>query len=335
MTGTANLSVTVADDNQPVRNIKILVNGRLVGRDELSGLTGGQGLSPGKASITVTGNQKTLAFTVPVALDPGENLVEVIALNGSEAESRQKTTLTWQTGAKPVLPNLWILAVGVNEYHDTRIRNLNFAANDALEIVNSFRVQEGRRYAKVNALLVADGEGIEPTAKNIRESLAFLDGAGPRDTILLFLAGHGENGKDGKFEFLPKDAIVNQDKTFSNVITGDEISAVLDSPGNRLIFIDACHSGSVDNDRMVRQFMDTNAYVFAACRGNESSYELALLQHGVFTYSILETLKERRSGILSVIDLSGRVSIDVPRRMEGMQNPVGYSLGFYDFIIGE
>ncbi|MCL2442845.1 MAG: caspase family protein, partial [Treponema sp.] len=115
----------------------------------------------------------------------------------------------------------------------------------------------------------------------------------------------------------------------------DEISDVLDSPGNRLIFIDACHSGSVDNDRMVRQFMDTNAYVFASCRGNELSHELSLYRHGVFTFSILQTLRGRRSGILSVMDLSGDVSIDVPRRMMGRQNPVGYSRGFYDFIIGE
>jgi len=333
--GVANLSVNIVDENQPIQNIKILVNGRLVGRDEFAGLTGARGLVPGRASLTVTGNQKSFSFNIPLALDPGNNLVEVIAFNGY-SEARHKITLNWLTDIQPALPNLWILAIGVNKYDDEGIDNLNYCANDAQEIVRAFREQEGKRYAKVNALVIADEEGIEPTAENIRVGLSFLNDAGPRDTILLFLAGHGVNGKDGMFEFLPQDTISNADGSYSNVITGDEISIVLDSPGNRLIFIDACHSGSVDNDRMVRQFMDTNAYVFASCKGNELSLELSEYRHGVFTYFILQTLRGRRSeGILSVMDLSGTVSIDVPRRTFRRQNPVGYSLGFYDFIIGE
>ena len=338
--GTANVSVKIEDDNMPVQNIKILVNGRLVDKDELAGLTGAKGLVAEKASLTVTGSQKTLSFDIKLKLDPGANMIEVVALNDFKAEARHKVTTTWVTDQKPELPNLWILAVGVNHYDNAGpgldgLKSLNFCVNDALEIVKAFKAQEGKRYAKVNALLVADGYK-EPTAENIRTSLSFLEQAGSRDTILLFLAGHGETGKGGMYEFLAKDAIFNADKTFSNVITGEEISTVLNSPGNRLIFIDTCHSGGVNNDRMIRQFMDTNAYVFASCKGDELSLELFDLRHGVFTYSILDTLKERRTqGILSVIDLSGKVSIDVPKRVEGRQNPVGYSRGFYDFVIGE
>ena len=84
--------------------------------------------------------------------------------------------------------------------------------------------------------------------------------------------------------------------------------------------------------------MNTNAYVFASSRGNEFSLELPELQHGVFTYSIMDTMRNpaarTRSG-LSVIGLSGNVSLDVPRRTNNRQNPVGYSLGFFDFVIGE
>jgi WD40 repeat protein/Tfp pilus assembly protein PilF len=348
--GTANLTVTVSDDNQPVKNIKILVNGRLVGREELAKLTGVRGLVQEKASLTVTGEQKSFSFNIPLDVDPGQNLIEVIALNGKEAESRQKTTLTRQTDAsyRHQLPNLWILAIGVNNYDNAGtdnlpFRNLNFCANDAREIVNTFKALEGKRYTKVESLLVVSGGTPKPTAENIRGSFSFLNKAGPRDIILLFLAGHGVNDKNGMFYFLPQDSVL-QNGNYSNVISGDEISSVLDAPGNRLIFIDACHSGGedgdtkrwVDNDRMLKQLMDTNAYVFASCKGNESSYELPLYSHGAFTHSILDTFKQRRNaGIFSMMDLSGTVIIDVPKRMKGMQNPVGYSLGFYDFIIGE
>ena len=111
----------------------------------------------------------------------------------------------------------------------------------------------------------------------------------------------------------------------------------MDAPGNRLVFIDACKSGGVDNDRMVRLFMDTNAFVFAACRGNESSLELANLGHGVFTYSVMDALKgavgARAAEQVSVKSMSGFVSIDVPERTGNRQHPSAYSLGVYDFPV--
>ena len=336
--GSTNLAVSIVDDNQSIQNIKIFVNGNLVGGNELQTISVTQGLQAERASLTVT-DQKSLSFNITLALDPGENLIEVVSYNGY-AESRQSTIVNWQTSAgyRPPLPNLWILAVGVNQYTENSIRNLNFCANDAREIVNSFKAQEGRRYAKVNALLIADGENIVPSQKNIREGFLFLDKAGPRDIILLFMAGHGVNGKDGMFNFLPGDAILNHDGTMTNIITGDEIAKILETPGKRLIFIDACHSGGIDNNRMTRQLMNTNAYVFTSSKGNELSLELAELQHGVFSYSIMDTMRNSSAqtiGSLSVIGLSGNVSIDVPRRTNNRQNPVGYSLGFYDFIIVE
>ena len=73
-----------------------------------------------------------MSFAILLALEPGNNLIEVVSFNGF-AESRSNTNVTWQTAAnyKPALPNLWLLAVGVNQYNDAGIKNLNFCANDA------------------------------------------------------------------------------------------------------------------------------------------------------------------------------------------------------------
>jgi uncharacterized caspase-like protein len=216
--------------------------------------------------------------------------------------------------------------------------SLNFAVADAQGLVQSLKAQEGRRYAKVNAMLIADGEQLAPTAENIRQAFKFLEGADPRrDVVVLFLAGHGISAQESKFFFLPKDAAMNGNNVdASRAISGDEIMTVLDAPGNRLVFIDACQSGGVDNDRMVRSLMDTNAFVFAASRGNELSYESKELGHGFFTYSIMSALggapaalAEGRS--VSVLSMSGFVKDDVPKKTGGRQNPSAYSLGFYDF----
>ena len=338
-TATANLSVAITDQNQPIKNVKILVNGRLVGREELSAIRGAAGLQPEKASITVTGDQQTLNFNLPINLvDPGLNRIEVVAFNGY-SESRSHVEVTWNTpaGYRPALPNMWILAVGVNKYNDSGIRDLNFCVADAKGVIASLKAQEGIRYAKVNSLLIGEGETLTPTADTIRQNLKFLDQAGDRDVILLFLAGHGLSDNAGKFLFLAQDTRLNADKTVNEAtaITDGDIVSVLDRTGNLLVFIDACYSGGVDSDRLVRTLMDANAFVFTSSRGIEQSQERRDLGHGVFTYSIMQGLRgaqtAQNQGNITVISLSDFVSKDVPRITGGAQNPRGYSRGFADF----
>jgi uncharacterized caspase-like protein len=158
--------------------------------------------------------------------------------------------------------------------------------------------------------------------------------------VVLFLAGHGISAQEGKFFFLPRDAAFSGDRVVDSgrAITGDEIISVLDAPGNRLVFIDACNSGGVDSDRMVRSLMDTNAFVFTASRGTELSYESRELGHGFFTHSVLTALGGAPAALaegrnVSVLSMSGFVKDDVPKRTQGRQNPSAYSLGFYDFPI--
>jgi len=344
-TTTTNLSVNIISQIQPIKNIKIIVNGRLVGKSELAVIKG-TGLQPERASLTVTGNQKTVNFSLPLELDPGSNRIEVVAFNGySESRSFIDVTRNAPAGEKPALPNLWIVAVGVNNYDNAGSRlqglaSLNYAVADAKGFVDSLKAQEGKRYGKVNSLLIADGEQQTPTTANIRQGLKFTEKADPRrDVVILFLAGHGISAQEGKFFFLPKDAAFTGDMIVdaNRAISGDEIMTVLDAPGNRLVFIDACQSGGVDNDRMVRSLMDTNAFVFAASRGNELSYEDPQLGHGFFTYSVMTALRGAPAalaqGNVTVLGMSGFVKDDVPKKTGGRQNPCAYSLGFYDFPV--
>jgi len=342
---TANLSVNITSKTQPIKNIKIIVNGRLIGKKELAAVKGAN-LEAQKASLTVTGNQKTVNLSLPLELDPGNNRIEVVAFNGySENRRYIDVTRNAPAGEKSALPNLWIVAVGVNTYDNAGAKlqgltNLNYAVADAKGLVDSLKAQEGKRYGKVNAMLIADGEAQAPTTANIKQGFKFLEGADPRrDVVILFLAGHGISAQESKFFFLPKDAIFSGNRIVdaTKAISGDEIMTVLDAPGNRLVFIDACQSGGVDNDRMVRSLMDTNAFVFTASRGNELSYESKELGHGFFTYSVMSALKGAPAalaqGSVSVLSMSGYVKDDVPKKTGGRQNPSAYSLGFYDFPV--
>jgi len=100
-----------------------------------------------------------------------ENNIEINAFNGI-SESWQSLTVDSQP-MDPIShrkPNLYILAIGVNQYEN--IRSLNWCANDAVGIVAAFKDQEGLMYNQVYTRVIADGESILPTADN--EAVEFI-----------------------------------------------------------------------------------------------------------------------------------------------------------------
>ena len=193
----AQLSAVVEDQKQPLKEIKVLVNGRLVGGDELSPLTGTRGITVRTEKIEVPANQRRVEFSLPVTLEPGSNRIRITASNGY-SNSTETVEISYQTNTA-WLPNLWILAVGINKYDSPVLNNLNYAVNDAREIVNIFKAQEGKRFGKVNSLLITDDTPVKPTVANIIDNFDFLSKASQYDVILLFLAGHGVNDSRGSF----------------------------------------------------------------------------------------------------------------------------------------
>jgi WD40 repeat protein len=340
------VSVSVSSREQPIKTVKILVNGRQLGGG-LNSLADSRAAGLEGAVFNSTGNERNIDFTFSADLDAGPNRIEVIASN-AYAEARKTLEISYEPETGEVIPPpaLWILAIGVNSYDDPGIPGLSYCVNDAQEIINTFKEQETRLYSKVNTLLLSDGGSIVPSAENIRENLRFLSSAGSRDVVIVFLAGHGVSDESGNFFFLPSDAAFSPDGTLlrEKAINSSDIFRVLNEPGNRLVFIDACHSGglsgrtnAVDNDRLVRSLMESNAFIFTSSKGNELSQERSAFKHGVFTYSIIQGLngsaETQTDGSISMMQLCGYVSREVKGLTNDKQHPGPYTLGFDDFII--
>jgi WD40 repeat protein len=313
----ANLNIVIQDNNRPISSVSIMVNGHLHFRSSAS-----------DQSINIQG---------PLQLNQqGDNHIEVIAFNGM-SESRQAVTVNWQPTNPPPrrLPDLYILAIGVDHYDS--ISNLNWCAADARGIVNIFRAQEGTKYNRVHSRIIADGESLLPTADNIRRNLPFLTQSGSVDDyFILFFAGHGGDDGHGGFFFCPRDY---NPRVSSSRINSDEILAVLNAPGRRMAFIDACHAGGViggqaiNSDRLVRVLRESNASIFTAARGIEYALEIGRLQHGVFTHSIIRSLREGQSGTVTMLDLVRDTQRETIRLTDGRQNPNFSALSFEDFPI--
>src|SRR4051812_17019757 len=91
----------------------------------------------------------------------------------------------------------YALLVGVNEYHHTGFRNLEFAANDARELADLLKANGYEAVLQTNR---------QATLEQVRGQLkSLLAKRGRHDLVLVALAGHGLQFDDGGY-FCPHDA---------------------------------------------------------------------------------------------------------------------------------
>lgn len=340
------LSVYVEDRNQTIKKVTVFINGRTAAVAETRGMKAIQD------AIDISDGKKSHDLKFPVTFDPGENLIEVTAFNGFTEGRKSIRIISDEKKAigntESILPNLWILSIGVNAYQDKNLKSLSYAVADAAGIVEAFKAQTGRLYQSVKSLIISDQSAVRPTYENIIDNLNYLKKAGANDVAVLFIAGHGLNDDGGEFYFLPNDAVLLDDGSVkrSRAISWREIKSILDFPGKKIVFVDACHSEGVsgkktrgiDTDRFVKELQDANAVIFTSSRGRELSQEAAQWGHGAFTYSIIEGLKGGANLIkdnkISMKELDAYVSETVPRITNGAQHPITYTPdGYVNFPV--
>lgn len=225
-----------------------------------------------------------------------------------------------QPGKKaPVADNQWALIVGVSQYPG-QIQSLGFPSDDARAIKDLLVKAAGFPEDHIR-LLTDNGAGdAKATRQNI---LAAVDYFGPRvqpgHEVIVFLAGHGIArglGPQAKSFFLPVDVDATSKEALERTgVDLEELARRLSAlkASQFSIFVDACREdpfpgrgikGNTMTDVMSRGLRITpnatraadapppTAIVFYACQVGERAYEDPQLKHGVFTYYILEGIRE-------------------------------------------
>jgi len=306
-TVTVRFTVRTPSD-EPVTAIKALVDGR-------------PAIQPRRVSLTAP--EETLQ-EIEVSVPQRDCEVSVIAENRYAASEPATVRLRW--GGAPAeevhKPKLYVLAVGVSRYQDSRL-TLGFAAKDASDIAAVLQRQKGRLYRDVEVKLVTDATATKATKGEVLDALEWLERQiTSKDVAVLFLAGHGVNDRNGDYYFLPVDVDTERLKR-----TG--------LPGKVVVFLDTCHSGNIMGQR--RGAMDitgvineltsaqNGAVVFAASTGNQYSLENPDWGNGAFSKAVIEGLNgkadERRTGRITVTMLDLYVAERVKELTRGQQTP--------------
>ena len=226
--GSISLKLSMKDANTTIDRLFVRVNGVPTG--------GSKGIPLADRRLSEIQDE------ISVELVEGENLVEVSCLNADGAESYRKSVKVLNSKQIP-LPDLYVLAIGAGKYRDSGF-NLTYPGKDASDIAAMLSAEKNR-FSNVKVNVLADED---VTQDRLRQAAEWLRESKIHDTVVLFYAGHGVLTEDYE------QYLATYDMDFSNP-RGKGISyyaledALAASPAvNKLMLIDACHSGYIDRE---------------------------------------------------------------------------------------
>ncbi len=297
-----NVEATITDQGGGVSKMEWRVNGVTLGVEQ-------RGLGPEASSA------KMLSVRRQLTLEPGDNRIEIIAYNakGLIASEPARITVKWTGERASAPPRLFVLAVGVNDYWDSRLR-LNFAAPDAKAMGEGLRQAGAGLYERVDVTMALDADATNANLDRVFSDLGKQ--IRPRDVFVFFLAGHAKT-VDGRYYFLPYDFRYQGEESFAAKGVGQdrwqEWFARIPAKKSVLLY-DTCESGSLTGERIALRGVErvtalekmTRAMgrtVLAASTDDKPALE-GYRGHGVFTYVALEALGQGRADANGLIEVS-------------------------------
>lgn len=211
--------------------------------------------------------------------------------------------------------DLYVLALGVKTFGgpESGFRNLNVTVNDATALNDLLTSQRGKLYRKVHSYLLTEEKA---TRQGVTEAMSQISSqAKPNDTVIILLSSHGDvfGGKyytmlyQGDSRKLDATALAQEElqdfyaslksKTLLLIDTCTAGAALLSQPKAPINATQTIIAGMNDTVSKSKTVAGSKAYVneyrvfITAAGPNQESLESASLQHGYFTYAVLEALR--------------------------------------------
>ena len=181
-----------------MEKIEAFVNGRQTTPQALLNAT------PRSAALEIPNGR------IQLPLEQGENKIRIVAHNRIGQTVREFVLFHDRPGQLDRRGKLYVLAIGIDKYPHlppicgakfNETCDLKFAGKDARRFRDVLTREGKPLYRDIETLLLTQDGDKAPTKTNIETALTqFFGQAGPEDTAVLFIAGHGAlDGENGGY----------------------------------------------------------------------------------------------------------------------------------------
>jgi hypothetical protein len=256
--------------------------------------------------------------------------------------------------AKPPGPiqQKWALVVGIGRFSDAGIPRLNYTTADATSFAAELTDPSIGRFPSAHVRVLTDDQA---TTRNIKEGLNWIARqAGPDDLVLIYVATHGTprtaDSAGGANYLVTYDTQANsggganEDALYATAYPMVELANAVATRMKALrtaVILDTCFSGGSLNNQsplmaaglantapsgpmLDRMTQGTGRMVMAASRVDEESLESRELEHGYFTYFLLQAITAGK-GIAPMSQIFNQAARQVSERASAQglrQHPV-------------
>jgi WD40 repeat protein len=361
--GIASVMIDASDTGGGIGALRAYHNGKLVASDDeprsatmaaaprpaaqdAAGVRGMLAASARKPAPVPTRRQRLQK--VDVRLAPGENRVWVTGFN-ADGSIQSRPVMVYLPAQPAAAPRVFVLAVGVDRYRNTRdIPTLRYAVKDAQTFASEMRERLAKVYPHqpVEIRLLADDKA---TVADLQRELERLrTEMRPGDVFVWFIASHGMLDGNSAYNVVLHDA--DLDRPGQGVLPADRLIGWLKRlPAlDQMVVIDTCHAGGLDGT--VRGLYDARLGVLARSMGlhilaSASATEEALdgyKENGLFTHSMLramgdpasDTNADRRLSVTEFGRYARTLTQRIAREMRFSQTPLVFHYG-RDLVVSE
>ena len=297
-------------------------------------------------------NRNRLDTTITILLSQGENRIESSVTNVNGTESYRMPLLVNYTPAVKQTVTTHFIGIGIDRFKDSK-NDLRYSSKDIRDLSLKLKAKYGTSIT-IDTLF---NENV--TVTNVKALKQKLRESSVNDKVIISYSGHGLLSKD--FDYYLSTYDMNFEKPEQGGLPYDELENLLDSipARKKLMLIDACHSGEVDKDELVRinkasdsmqltkggitvayegegklgmknsfELMQnlfvnvgksTGATIISAAAGTQFALERGDLKNGVFTYCILEAMEKNKT--MKISELKKIVGLRVEELTNGLQKP--------------
>lgn len=295
-------------------------------------------------------NSNKISKQVEITLSQGSNRIEVAVMNVNGIESYKSPMFVHYTPEKNTKPVVYFAGIGIDRFNNSKY-NLKYSAADIRKLCEILK----KKYSNIIIDTLLNENVTIANVQQLRQKLlqTFVD-----DKVIISYSGHGMLSKN--FDYFLSTYAVNFDNPVENGLPYEELEALVDSIPSRkkLLLIDACHSGEVDKEDLMRinkvgdslklvrgveplgykagkmglknsfelmqnLFTDvrksTGAVIITAASGTQFAQEADKLGNGIFTFSLIKTLNENPA--IRVSQLKTMVEDKVVSISAGQQRP--------------